>query len=255
MLAVVATLIALLLPAVQQAREAARRSACSARLGQVGLGLQLYHDAFQSFPPGCVAVRTRRLAWSIFLLPYLEQQQVWERVDLAQPFNSEANRLATAAVLPVYLCPSVARTDSDREGGRTNDRNGNGQHDPGDYQGVTDYGGLFGTTLGPAPWVDNGNGLLIYDHPLGLQHATDGASHTLIVGEDTGRGRRLEGEWANGENLFDQGGPINVQQNNELWSDHPGGVQAVAADRSVRFLHETIDPLTLAALLTRAGGD
>ncbi len=80
-------------------------------------------------------------------------------------------------------------------------------------------------------------------------------SHTIIVSEDTGRGGSLDGQWANGENIFLEQNSINIQQNNEMWSDHPGGVNVLFCDGSVHFLAETMPVELLAALCTRACGE
>jgi prepilin-type processing-associated H-X9-DG protein len=65
----------------------------------------------------------------------------------------------------------------------------------------------------------------------------------------------MDGQWANGQNIFDTTGPINNQQFNEIWSDHPGGAQVVLCDGSVHFASERISGLVLAPLCNRSGGD
>jgi hypothetical protein len=84
--------------------------------------------------------------------------------------------------------------------------------------------------------------------------------HTIVIAECTGRDAgspMFNPEWANGQNIFDQWhtNPINVTQNNEIWSDHPEGACFCLADGHVEFLHETIDQGVLIALVTRAGRD
>ncbi len=75
-MAILGVLVALLLPAVQAAREAARRSQCGSNLHQIGIALNSYHNAQQTFPTGCTNKGTTQLAWSLYLLPYLEEQNV-----------------------------------------------------------------------------------------------------------------------------------------------------------------------------------
>jgi len=261
-IAIVGTLVALLLPAVQAAREASRRASCSNNLRQIGLGLLNYHDVKRSFPPGIIDHKTftnpkgRQLAWSIFVLPYLEQQNVYALFDLHQAYNSNANRIAGGQVLSVYLCPSTATLQPDRRGDTTGDVNGNGRWDAGDDLAFTDYGGNFGFSGFDKPFM---NGVLIYERAITMAQITDGSSRTLIVTEDTGRGPSFDGQWANGENIYDQSGPINdrtgMGANNEMWSDHPGGINALLCDGSVRFLDEKMELSTLAALCTRAGDE
>ena len=89
---------------------------------------------------------------------------------------------------------------------------------------------------------------------LALASLVASGYNVRLSGEDSGRGALFDGQWANGENIFDQGGPINsptLQQNNEMWSDHPGGANALFCDGSVHFLSTVIDLETLASLCTR----
>jgi prepilin-type processing-associated H-X9-DG protein len=247
--AIIGLLLALIMPALSAARESARRTQCAANLRQIGIGLQIYHAAFRSFPAGCLGVRTVRIAWSAFLLPFVDQIAVYERLDLTTPYNSPRNLQAGAVPLSIYLCPSTSRLGPGRRGLVTGDSGGRIR--PGDGLAVTDYGGLFGA----ARVQPLGNGVMLYDRWIRLDQVRDGTSHTIVVAEDTGRGRTWDGEWINGENIFDRQEPINRIQHNELWSDHPGGCQAVFCDGSVRFLSESSEAALLDALATRDAGD
>jgi hypothetical protein len=154
-------------------------------------------------------------------------------------------------MIRVYLCPSTARLGPGRDGDTVGDRNGNGTADPGDYAGTTDYGGNYGAE-GVSP---SANGVLIYNRAIRLKQITDGTSQTIAVSEDSGRGWLWDGQWSNGENIFDQIGVINTQQNNEMWSDHPGGINALRCDGSADFRADTIDVDSLRARCTRALAD
>jgi prepilin-type N-terminal cleavage/methylation domain-containing protein/prepilin-type processing-associated H-X9-DG protein len=250
---IIGLLLALLLPALQVARENGRRAQCLSNLRQLGIGLHSYHGTYQAFPPGCVEPKGRRLAWSVFLLPFIEQSALWRNYDLRSPYSSPANRQAGGVVLPIYLCPSTARLVPDRTGATSGDRNRNGRYDSGDDLAWTDYGGIFGAAL---PGTDDFmNGTLVWDRAIRLAQIRDGASQTLLVGEDTGRGWKLDSEWSNGENIFDIAGRVNVTQHNELWSDHPGGVNVLYCDGGARRLAESAEVSLLIALCTRHGGD
>ena len=260
-IAVVATLVALLLPAVQAAREAARRSHCLNNLRQIGIALITYENLRSVFPTGCIECDWRlpaprkQLAWSATLLPHLDQQNVMELVDFEQRFNSHDNLAAGQTVLPVFLCPSTSTTV--RLGPTSGDRNGNGQWDSGDDLAYTDYGGLFGVDYGtPVPLPEH-QGMMLYEVPTSASDVRDGLSHTLIVGECTGRDYQFQSEWINGQNIFDQRHTvgINETQNNELWSDHPGGVIVLYSDGHVQYMSDTTDQETLTSLLTRAGSE
>lgn len=237
-------LLALLLPAIHAAREAARRNQCANNLHQIGLGLHGYHGARGSFPIGGIEWRPpnvptkRQLAWSAFLLPFIEERAVFDLLDLSKPFDDPRNAAGARVVLPVYLCPSVPR-DSHLLSGRA----------------VCDYGGIFGESIdGP----DNlGKGTMLYDRAISLRMITDGAANTLIVSENSVFPAGLW-QWINGRNIFGQSGLINKMNNlvdDEIRSLHPTGANGLLADGSVQFLSENIDSKTLAALCTRAGGE
>jgi prepilin-type N-terminal cleavage/methylation domain-containing protein len=263
-IAIIGMLIALLLPAVQAAREAARRAACANNMKQMALGLAAYHDVYDTFPPGCMErfeidgfPNGKRIAWSTLILPFIEQQQVYDMIDLSVSFDAAVNEPANRQVIAVYLCPSTSRYMEGRDGDTTGDCDGNGQADHGDYWGCIDYGGIYGHKI--PGLLSTNNGVMIFDNAIGLKDIEDGASHTIAVSEDTGRGQGQnglwEGVWADGENIFDQHTRINTQQDNEMWSDHPGGVHAAFCDGSAHFIDEAISQDALRALCTRARGD
>ncbi len=251
MIAIVGLLVALLLPAIQASRESARRAQCANNLRQMGIGLLAYHDARGAFPPGCVEPGGRRMAWSLFVLPYIEEAAAYDLYDSSVPFYAANNRAAAGVIVRVYLCPSTLRLTRFREGNTSGDINRNGQYDPGDELAMSDYGGMFGW----AHFPKYANGVMLYDDPVSLRQVTDGTSRTIVVAEDTGRGTSMNGPWSDGENIFDAGMRINRLQNNEIWSDHPAGAQVLMCDGAVRFLYEDLDLAVLAALCTRAGGE
>lgn len=246
--AIIGTLVSLLLPAVQAAREAARRSHCQNNLRQIGLALHTFHDAHAAFPIGCIEKRTakrptaRQLAWSAALLPQLEQQTLWRAIDFSATYDGARNAPAGSTALSVYLCPSAVRLAAGRDGAEV-------ANPAADYRAAAiDYGGVYGA----AQLSPSGNGVMLFDRAVSLSEIADGASHTFIVAEDTGRGWGMDGEWINGENIFDLAGQVNAQQHDDLWSDHPGLTHALRCDGSVALLFETMDPQLLRAACTRA---
>ncbi len=247
---IIGILISLLLPAVQAAREAARRTACFNNLHQIGIGLHSYHEAIGCFPPGCFEPNRRLIPWSVFLLPYIEQQNVHALFHFDQEYRSAGNREATHRVIPLYICPSAARFGDGREGAIMAKHRSSGQPDSRDGMGCTDYGGMFG-------WSDAvpGTGVMIYDMSITLDDVRDGSSNTIAIAEDAGRGWQCNGEWANGQNIFSQTGAINVLQNNEIWSDHPGGACAAFCDGAAHFLSNSLDVSVVEALCTRDGNE
>jgi len=253
-IAIIGILVALLLPAIQAAREAARRAQCKNNLRQIGIALHNHLDARKAFPVGCtscLSIPKRQLSWSMFLLPYLEEARTFALLDQSQAYNSDVNRQAASTILPVYLCPSTS-TMPDRDGFTTGDVNRNGMWDKGDDLAYTDYGGMFGWGDPAYPYM---NGIMIYDQQIRAARVVDGLSHTIAVAEDTGRGPKRNSSWIDGQNAFDQTNRVNLTQNNEMWSDHPGGVHVALCDGSVQFLGEETDLAVLAALCTRSGGE
>lgn len=240
-MAVIGILIGLLLPAVQAAREAARRTECTNNLRQLGIGLHAYHDAHGCFPPGGIEWRPpgnstrRQVAWSALLLPWIGQRDLYAELDLSTPFDSPANAAAAATIVTLYLCPT--------------------RRDPIaliDGRGPCDYGGIYGERITGSNSPPKGT--MVYDRAIRLAEVTDGTSQTLILAEDTAW---PDGQWINGRNIFDQAFAINAAPpfENDIRSDHPGGANGLLVDGAVRFLTAATDLRTLAAICTRAGGE
>jgi prepilin-type N-terminal cleavage/methylation domain-containing protein/prepilin-type processing-associated H-X9-DG protein len=260
-IAIMGILIALLLPAVQAAREAARRASCSNNLHQIGIGLQNYHATYDCFPPGGLEYRWtwdpiankrkypngRQFAWSAFLLPYIERESLYDRIDFEKAFDAPENAAAAAAIIPTYICPTVPRDSYQSEG-----------------RGVTDYGGINGERIqfpgGPARQNNPPKGVMLYEQPIRIAEILDGTSNTLIVSEDSGW---ADGQWINGLNIFDQAYAINqppdpangIYPENEIRSLHLNGAHGLFCDGSVRFLNQHMKLEILAAICTRAEGE
>ncbi len=240
-MAIIGVLIALLLPAVQAARAAARQIGCLNNLRQIGIALHSYHDTYRSFPPGGIEPRSparphgRQLAWSAYLLPYLEQLTLYERLDLSQPFDAPVNAAPAATILATYVCPSVPDGRALRTG-----------------RGPCQYGGIFGeriTSPNSPP-----KGVMLYDRAISIQQISDGTTCTLVISEDSQFG---DGQWINGRNVFDQAFAINRAPpfENDIRSEHAGGANGLFCDGSARFLFETMELKVLAAICTRAGNE
>jgi len=245
-IAIVGIMLALMLPAIGAVRETARRMQCGSRLREIGTALTNYHSQHETYPPGSHRHGKLQIAWSAYLLPHVEQGAAGDAFHYDSPFISAENRAAAGAVIPLYLCPSTSRRTWDRDGDRIR------RPTDGDFagRGATDYGGVFGSGL--AEPINNG--VLIYDVPVRRQDVHDGLTHTAIVVEDTGRGFQWDGEWANGGNVLAVETGINRQQDNEMWSDHPGGAQMLLCAGAVRFLIADMDVEVLGALCHRGDG-
>jgi len=297
---IIGILIALLLPAVQAAREAARRMQCANGFRQVGIAMHNYHAAHNSFPPGllmgtrgtpaaCGVLMDRYYAgfsWSVFILPYIEQQQVYDMVDFIQgdsssghgfsyfePENpvdpSKNTRKAAETPIAAYLCPSdpqggelvsCCSWDSPNTAEDVRQTNMVGVADSQEF--TCDGGNYWPLQFHLA------DGMMAERQPCRVADVTDGTSNTLMIGEVTGGGRGSHlsrfwiswniGDTANGINgpfTVPGGGTLTYHHSTDVSSFHPGGCHFVFGAGSVHFLAETIDWETLAALTTRAEGD
>ncbi len=253
-IAIITVLIGLLLPAVQSAREAARRAHCLGNLRQIGIALHGYHDAHSTFPAGgWIPMPTQpntvnmNMGWSAAILPWLEQRELYAQLNVNLAYSHAANSTAAHTVLAIYLCPSEPRKSLW------------GKY-PGDpFEAADgDYGGMYGERglSGKNAYNNPPRGPLIFNQTISLTEITDGASRTIQVGEAP---EALNAFWASGRNLFDQAAPINARPpsefGQELASRHLSGVNVLFCDGSARFLKETISNQTLGALCTRDGGE
>jgi prepilin-type processing-associated H-X9-DG protein len=235
-----------LLPAVQAAREAARRISCSNNLRQIGIGLHGFHEVNDHFPQGGVEVRSlrfpngtlrypngRQLAWSAYILPYMEQTPLYNQIDFTKTFDSPENAAAAATIISTYICPSVPRTSYLREG-----------------RGPCDYGGIYGPRiLSPN---NPPKGIMLYMQVVAIRDIADGTAYTLMISEDY---YADDMQWINALNVFDVSAAINTAPENDIHSYHPGGANGLFADASVRFLSNEMDLKTLSAICTRAGSE
>lgn len=242
-ISIIGVLIGLLLPAVQMARESARRTQCANNLHQIGIALHNYHDTHDTLPPGCLQWRPpggnpanfKQYAWSAFILPHLEQVPLYERIDFNLPYDHPRNAEPGSVRLSSYVCPSATAPA------------------PGGL-GKTDYAGLFGQRL--TTFKNTNNGVFIYNRAFTFGMIRDGLSQTLCVAEDT---LGPECEWINGRNTFEQSGRINDPRasliDNEIRSQHPGGAMVLFVDGHVSLLANELDTKILAALITRGARD
>lgn len=279
-IAIIAILISLLLPAVQQAREAARRSQCKNNLKQLGLALHNYHDVHRTFPPGWLGVENRRhsvegesgFAWGTMVLPYLEQAPLYQQFDFSIAMDVEPNRSLLNNYQPVFDCPS----DPKPQTFTLEDRDGN------DIElAVANYVGVFGTVElhdcenapGNAPVQASGqcvsDGTFFHNSKIGIRDLTDGTSATIVVGERTtfieSNGEAFYGTWSGALPEVEEAiarvlgkaeePPNHGDHPEDFGSPHTGGAQFLLGDGAVRFISENIDEGTYQALATRSQGE
>jgi prepilin-type processing-associated H-X9-DG protein len=268
---IIGLLVALLLPAVQAAREAARRTECQSKLRQLGVAMALHANAHGVFPVGCLGYRSdftvkppviaRNISWNVLLLPFLEEQAVAGMIDTSLPSYHAANKPAAATIIATFLCPSTVVDPNTTDDPMHQTK--------GAWKGAafTDYAGIYGVE-GPSrnqtnstsiqTIIDNSLGVFLYDKSVAPMQVVDGLSKTAAYAETTDR-RRGECEWINGQNIFaqEESTPMNVHhsEGNEVGSPHPGGASLAFCDGHVEFVAETIEQDALNALLTKAGGE
>jgi len=181
-IAIIAVLISLLLPAVQQAREAARRSQCKNNLKQIGLALHNYLDSYRAFPPStCLGHSGSIVLWSIQarLLPYCDQANLTNLIDFSKNYNDPIHLPVSKTRVPFYLCPSEIADHATP----------NGNHYP------LNYAFNAGTWLIMDPANNRwGNGAAYPNSRLTPANFTDGMSNTLGFAEVKAFQLRVRGE-------------------------------------------------------------
>jgi prepilin-type N-terminal cleavage/methylation domain-containing protein/prepilin-type processing-associated H-X9-DG protein len=245
-IAIIGVLVALLLPAIQAARESARRMTCQNNEKQMGLALQNYLATKKDFPPGSqqTCYKCEPWAWSAMILQYMEESGIFGSLQLKNQPDHAPNAVPsgngpTQKVIAAFLCPSTSRFDVSRnELNHIADYNNNGHWDPGEGMAVSDYGGIQGPSsseINPvtteAYGYNQGVLLNIGDQAndpgihvakaIGPRQITDGLSKTMIVAELSGRGynskhMQLRGVWADGNNLFAVQDSINLNETEDV---------------------------------------
>lgn len=216
-------LIALLLPAVQAAREAARRNLCSNNLKQIGLALQNYADVNKAFPPAYLADENGRPihSWRVLILPYMEQKALYDRYNFDEPWDGPNNSQLAALMPPAYRCPSEPVS--------------------GPAISTTSYAAI----TGPGTLFDA-------DTSASFAAIKDGTSQTLAVAEAANAGI----PWMEPRDLDIKQMTMRVNGSpNDISSHHPGGAQAVFADGHTTFLSSSVTVSVLRALFSKAGGE
>ncbi|MEO6810226.1 MAG: DUF1559 domain-containing protein [Isosphaeraceae bacterium] len=293
-IAIIGVLISLLLPAVQAAREAARRAQCLNNLKQIGIALHNYHDAVGAFPPGYCSNWKRDgsdpstaeddlgqgWAWGSMILAHLEQPALFNAINFSLTMTFADNATAQLTRVNSYLCPSDTTRPTVPVRNEDNTQTV--------YTvGTGNYVGMYGLgEVGNAP--GGGNGLFFRNSRISFADITDGASQTFAIGERshnlsfvTWTGRAIGG-WLYKTSTVEGGtdsfhtapeesftmvlGPVGLEDGprtpnhreahvEDYWSRHSGGVNFLYGDGSVKFLKDGINPLVYRALATRAGGE
>jgi prepilin-type N-terminal cleavage/methylation domain-containing protein/prepilin-type processing-associated H-X9-DG protein len=297
-IAIIAILIGILLPAVQKVREAAARMKCSNNLKQIGLALHNFESSRGYFPTSnrSSATATVRSAWTTFILPFIEQDNLVRNYDYASNWDAPDNLPITSQRIKILECPSALNPER---------LDGNQQLGSGwtPVVAVTDYGPITAVTpqlaaLYPGQ-IQALPGFLERNAQPRFADVTDGTSNTILVAESAGRPQIYRngkafgsptasppqrvngGGWASDFDLKGSSsdgvnfpGPCAVGCTNgkdvgnvypdpvfgtngtgETYSFHTGGANALFGDGSVHFIRSTVNIVTYAALVTRAGNE
>jgi len=280
-IAIMTILIALLLPAVQQARETARRTQCQNNLKQIGLALHNYHDAHRVMPPGTTHDRwmggSSFWSWMAFSLPLIERPALYDSLDFTTeswPAPNTANAKVLFTRVSVFECPSDPFLRFNATSGHA----------------VTDYlgsAGSFGIGFAAPTVTDDEScksqitrkqrGMFYGNSRIKLSQVVDGTSNTLFVGERPPSEDASWGRWSGpgatnwcpagfadvvltSNDFFGIGGlkpsgPSDPRPEHHWWSHHSGGAHFLLVDGSVRFLSYSMDHELLMALSTRQGSE
>lgn len=291
-MAILGVLVALLLPAIQAAREAARRMACQNNERQLGLALHGFHDLHLVFPPsgwtmaGKGNLAGKFVGWRPLLLPHLEQKAMHELYDFESNWWEGRNLPLASFPVKVFQCPSVPYRQSVTSAVAKLPRPAmTFEHPlaPTDYEAMMGVQAAVNPDLYATPLASRA--VMFRNSAVRMAEITDGTSQTYPIVECSARPLVYRGRVPRSDLLNDQGqgwidsegpfsldgasadgsrqglGPsqtprgINATNENEPYSFHSGGANFLFADGHVAFLAESIPLSLLAALSTRAGGE
>lgn len=298
-IAIIGILIGLLLPAVQAAREAARRMECTNNMKQLGLALHNYADVHNVFPSAWRGYNSSGKkpdvtgdpgwGWCASLLPYMEQTNLYQKIDLTQSVASPVNKEVREMTVKSFRCPTepiVDKSFSIADSGVLHD-----EHDDDDDEheheheherhelspqllatvfGASNYVASIGTTdIHSAEEYEvgqtfMGDGAFYHNSELGTNAFLDGLSNTIFVGERTAKKEHFSTWVGNpaGDGCLPalvvgsfHEGFHNDGEEHGFSSYHPGGANFLYGDGSVHFTSETIGEEQVKALATRSGGE
>ena len=277
-IAILAVLVALLLPAIQKVRQLAYRLQCQANLQQIGRAFHNHHETEGAFPPALSTYmggpnvppphdRRWYFSWMVRLLPYLEQGNFYQQIDFTawpwwQAPDGPNYCNLNGARMAIYECPADWRAPLIcyfSDGGQA---------------ALTDYLAVNGTNQLAC------DGVVYANSRTTLTAITDGTSNTILVGERPPSNDLYYGWWFAGSGdfpyfgatdvalganevdvssnttyAFGPGDPANPIDRWHYWSMHPGGANFLRADGSVHFLSYAVDPTLLGRLATRSAGE
>lgn len=274
-IAIIGILVGLLLPAVQAAREAARRMQCSNNMRQLGLAVHNYESAYRRLPSGWVDWRQSGepgWGWGAALLPFMEGDNLHRQIDFGVAIEEDIHQSVRETFLSTFACPSdtgdnlflIAEGDGHHHHPiQSPTASIDDEGDPLFLISKSNYVGMFGTfELHDALYA--GNGMFFGNSNLRFGDVTDGLSNTLMIGERSS----ILGQSIWHGNIPEAAEPeariLGVADHTpnhpsahyeDFSSYHTGGVMFMRADVSVFFLSENISEEVYQAMSTRKGGE
>jgi prepilin-type N-terminal cleavage/methylation domain-containing protein len=255
-IAIIGVMVAMTIPAVQASRETGHRNLCRNNMAQLLLALESYENAFEAYPPGVTnpdgPIRSEPVglhqSWLIRLLPYLDEQNAYRRIDFAASVYDPANAPLREYWPTVFICPS----------------------EPFDTKGASSYAGCHHHV--EAPIASDNQGVLFLNSRIRREDVTDGVSHTFFLGE-----KRMAPDdlgWMSGTRatLRNTGLQLNDPASDPISpsatagpltsatyvggfaSVHSGGAFMGFGDASVQFIAEPVDPQVWQQLGQRSDG-
>jgi len=266
-IAIIGILVALLLPAIQAAREAARRSECSNKIKQIAVALHNYHDTHGGLPMGAANL-TEGLSWHVAVLPFMEQDSVYQEFNSGVRHDQAPNAAMRTLEMKAFLCPSGTEVRAD---------------DNASYFTMHYYGSMGPTGINPdtgTAYRENTagthggwgqQGIFTWNASRKFRDVLDGTSNTIGIGEISWTDRNGN---ATRYRVWTRGGqsgslmapcknfhhPINADytalfNDMSMGSNHPGGAQFGLVDGSVRFVSDAIDFNAYLAAASMDGGE
>lgn len=282
---IIGILVGLLLPAVQNAREAGRQASCQNNLRQIGIAINAYAEVNEERFPATSGGSPKSHTWVVRILPFIEMTNVYNKYSTSHNWNAPENQEAINAHIPILHCASTQGEPNrlDTIPGTTKTASTS------DYAPVCSVADRL-VKNGYAPNITKKSGIMDGNRETFLSRVRDGLSETLIITEDVGRpvhwagsdigppntsnncqyevenGRVRGAGWADtGLGIPVHGftydgllcGPcvVNCTNNNEAYSHHPASINAIFADGSVHNISEQITAPIYAAMVTRDGSE
>ena len=288
-IAIIAVLIALLLPAVQQAREAALRSQCKNNMKQIGLAIHNYESSLRIFPPSSTSTFGKGVwgypgtgptdpnihlhSFASLILPYMDQANLYNTINYSVSALDPVNRPAASQILPMYRCPSYTGDVYSTDTQYTSKY---------DKYALRNYLCIGAKTVVGLSGAMPAEGVMFPGSKNGFSDILDGASNTVLVAETReskaavwidGTSAAVAARWMdftkamsnppyggastsiNYTPYFPGGFPNSIQQLYGPSSFHVGGAHHLLGDGSVRFISQNVDVLTYDAICTRNGGE